>query len=474
MTLALSTCLLSPFLGAALIGSIDRYVSRRVIVLTSLLLSITMLVLARPRSHVGWWSPDRLGWFLALASLIMGLSVCHYAARQFAGEERGRNFLMIALTIVGCVVSTDLSNTTLSLCLSWVATSVATVLLLRIGGAGGRGSSTWRRSAMTFAFCDFLLLVACAGAYAHPHGASVLSPWRGRMHGVETTLLLAGTMIAAAGRAGLTFRRSWVFDTVNAPTAASALLHAGVVNAGALLIFRAQGIAGSSALLGVALATICLVVLMTLTPRIHARVDLKGQLAASTVAQMSLMLTALALGYPLLAFTHAVGHGLYKAGRFMSAGGAIDQRARLRRRLPRGTVLPGRARILAALALALIAATWGASAGSDAPALMGVFGPAAIVVWWTRSGSPLRSAAAVWSGLVLALLLYGALVARLGQFLALSHDAARWQAPWWSLGALVMIVVASTTWRSRKPSMLGHSADSVGVAPSGQWTSVRS
>ena len=474
MTSALSICLLSPFVGAALIGSIDRFVSRRVVVLTSLLLSLTMLVVARPRSHVGWWSPDRLGWYLAMASLTMGLCVCHYAARQFAGEERGRPFLVMALAIVGCVVSTDLSNATLSLCLSWVATSVITVLLLRISGAAGRSSSPWRRSAMTFTVGDFLLLVACAGAYAHSHGPSALSPWHDRTHGVASVLLVAGAMIAAAGRAGLTLRRSWVFDTVNAPTAASALLHAGVVNAGALLIFRAQGIAGSSTPLDIVLAATCLVVLMTLTPRIHARVDLKGQLAASTVAQMSLMLAAMALGYPLLAFTHAVGHGLYKAGRFMSAGGAIDQRARLRRRLPRGTVLSRRSRTLAALALGLIAATWGASAGGDAPALMGVFGPAAIVVWWTRSGSPLRSAAAVWSGLVLALLFYGVLVARLGQFLALSHDAARWQAPWWSLGALVMIVVASTTWRLRKPSVLGHSADSVGVAPSGHWTSVRS
>lgn len=474
MTLALSTCLLSPLLGAALISSLDRLVSRRVVVLISLLLSLTMLVVARPHSHVGWWSPDRLGWFLALASLIMGLCVCHYAARQFAGEERGRPFLAMALTIVGCVVSTDLSSTTLSLCLSWVATSVITVLLLRIDGVAGRSPSPWRRPAMTFAVGDFLLLVACAGAYAHSHGPSPLSPWHGRTHGIASVLLVAGAMIAAAGRAGLTLRRSWVFDTVNAPTAASALLHAGVVNAGALLIFRVQGIAGSSTPLDIVFAATCLVVLMTLTPRIHARVDLKGQLAASTVAQMSLMLAAMALGYPLLAFTHAVGHGLYKAGRFMSAGGAIDQRARLRRRLPRGTVLSRRARTLAALTLGLVAATWGASAGGDAPVLMSVFGPAAIVVWWTRSGSPLRSVTAVWSGLGLALLLYGALVAGLGQLLQLGHDTARWQAPWWSLGALVLIVVASNTVRHRKPSMPGQFADSVGVRPSAQRTSVPS
>jgi NADH:ubiquinone oxidoreductase subunit 5 (subunit L)/multisubunit Na+/H+ antiporter MnhA subunit len=445
-----------------------------VVVLASLLLSLAMLMVARPGCHVGWWSPDRLGWFLSVASLIMGLCVCHYAARQFAGEDRGRPFLAMALAIIGCVVSTDLSSTALSLCLSWITTSAITVLLLRIGGAAGRTSLPWRRAAMTFIVCDFVLVVALASAYAHSSGPSALSGWNGHLHGVSAVLLVAGAMIAAAGRAGLTVRRSWVIDTVNAPTAASALLHAGVVNAGALLIFRAQGIASSSTPLDLVLAATCLIVLFTLAPRIHARVDLKGQLAASTVAQMSMMLTAMALGYPLLAFTHAVGHGLYKAGRFMSAGGAIDQRARLRRRLPSGAVLTRHARTLGALTIGIVAATWGASVGGDALALMGVFGPAAMVVWWTRSGTPLRSVAAVWGGLVLALLAYGALVAGLGRLVALGHDAAQWQAPWWSLGALVLMVVASNTWFHPETSKRRHFADSSVVRSSGRKISMPS
>lgn len=474
MNFALSMSLLSPFLGAAVIGAFDRFVPRRIVVIASLLLALSMLVVSRPGSRVGWWSPDRLGWFLAVASMIVGLCVCQYAARQFADEERGRPFLAAALTIVGGVVSTDLSRTTLALCLSWVVTSVSTILLLRVGGPVGRTASPWRRAAMTFIVCDFFLLVAFASAYAHSHGLSASSPWRGHMHGADSVLLVAGAMVAAAGRAGLTVRRSWVIDTVNAPTPASALLHAGVVNAGALLIFRAQNIAGPSTPLDLVLASTCLIVLASLTPRIHARVDLKGQLAASTVAQMSLMLTALALGYPLLAFTHAVGHGLYKAGRFMSAGGAIDQRARLRRRLPRGVVLSRRARYFAALMLGIVAATWGASVGGDAPALMGVFGPAAIAVWWSRSDSPVRSVTTVWSGLLLALLTYGTLVAGLGRLLVLDHHAAKWQAPWWSLGALVLMVVASNKWRHLALSAPDHLVETAAARSSNRKMSVPS
>ena len=461
MTFALSISLLSPFLGAAVIGALDRFVSRRIVVIVSLLCALSMLMVSRPPSHVGWWSSDRLGWFLALASLTTGLCACHYAARQFEGEKRGRPFLGVALTIVGGVVSSDLSRTTFALCLSWVVTSFCTVLLLRVGRPAGATTSSWRRAAITFIVCDLTLVVATAIAYAHSRGLSVLSPWNGHMHGVDSDLFVVGAMMGAAGRAGLAFRRSWVIDTVNAPSAASALLHAGVVNAGVLLIFRAQSIAGSSTPLNLLLASFSLIVLVSLAPRIHSRVDLKGQLAASTVAQMSLMLTTLALGYPLLSITHAVGHGLYKAGRFMSAGGAIDQRARLRRRLPRGAVLSRRARSFAALTLGIIASTWGAHMGGDAPALMGIFGPATIFVWWSRSGSPLQSALALWSGLVVSLLTYIALVAGLGQLLSLGHNAAQWRAPWWSLGVLVLMVAASNKWRAlaiARPNRFAHSA----------------
>lgn len=459
MNVFLTMALVAPFLGAALIGVFDPRHVRRIVVITSLLLSLASLVVARPNSRVAWWSPDRLGWFLAVASLVIGLCVCHYAARQFEDEDRGRPFLTTALCVVGCVVSTDLSRTTVALGLSWVMTSVCTVLLLRQGGLERSTSSSWRRAAVTFIVSDGVLVTLFAIVCTRPHAPSALSPWSGHVHGIGALMLVAGAMIAAVGRAGLTLRRSWVTDTINAPTATSALLHAGVVNAGALLVFRAEGLADAPIFLNLVLAACCLVVLVVLAPRIHTRVDLKGQLAASTVAQMSFMLMALAFGYPLLAFTHAVGHGFYKAGRFMAAGGAIEQRAQLRRRLSIGTLLSRVTRSFAVVGIGTVAAIGATWLGGDAPAVMGVFAPAAIVVWWSRSRSALRSSLAVWSTLVATLVAYAALVTVIGGFLALGQTPTAWRAPWWSLGVAVMTVAVSTirgfSTPSRSPDIEG-------------------
>ena len=61
------------------------------------------------------------------------------------------------------------------------------------------------------------------------------------------------------------------------------------------------------------------------------RSDVKGALATSTSAQMGFMLLAVAVGAPLAAVTHLIGHALYKAARFLGAGEAVGAARAARR-----------------------------------------------------------------------------------------------------------------------------------------------
>ena len=109
------------------------------------------------------------------------------------------------------------------------------------------------------------------------------------------------------------------------------------------------------------------------------------------MAQMAFMLLAVGLGWSLLALTHLVGHGLYKAGRFMAAGGATEARARLRRRSATGTQQTLRWRIGGAVGILLVAWAAAQAIGADGFAAMAVFGPAAAVVWWARTATATRT-----------------------------------------------------------------------------------
>ena len=116
---------------------------------------------------------------------------------------------------------------------------------------------------------------------------------------------------------------SWLPDTMETPTPVSALMHAGIINAGGFLIIRLNPLVTLSpaamstlALFGAFTALFASLVMLT-----HASV--KRSLAFSTVAQMGFMMLECGLGAFGLAVLHLVAHSLYKAHAFLSSGSIV-------------------------------------------------------------------------------------------------------------------------------------------------------
>jgi NAD(P)H-quinone oxidoreductase subunit 5 len=108
------------------------------------------------------------------------------------------------------------------------------------------------------------------------------------------------------------------------PTPVSALMHAGIINAGGFLIIRLNPLVTLSpaalstlALFGAFTALFASLVMLT-----HASV--KRSLAFSTVAQMGFMMLECGLGAFGLAVLHLVAHALYKAHAFLSSGSIVS------------------------------------------------------------------------------------------------------------------------------------------------------
>jgi len=107
------------------------------------------------------------------------------------------------------------------------------------------------------------------------------------------------------------------------PTPVSALMHAGIINAGGYLIIRLNPLVTLSptamstlALFGAFTALFASLVMLT-----HASV--KRSLAFSTVAQMGFMMLECGLGAFGLAVLHLVAHSLYKAHAFLASGSIV-------------------------------------------------------------------------------------------------------------------------------------------------------
>ncbi|WP_254823296.1 proton-conducting transporter transmembrane domain-containing protein [Haloglomus halophilum] len=138
-------------------------------------------------------------------------------------------------------------------------------------------------------------------------------------------LVAAGALVLAAMiQSALVPFHTWLLSSMTAPTPASALMHAGFVNAGGILLTRfAPVITVDPALM---LAVVAVGGASAIGGKLLKSVqpDIKSKLGCSTVGQMGFMLMQAGLGFFGAAITHLILHGFYKAYQFLSAGGQVE------------------------------------------------------------------------------------------------------------------------------------------------------
>jgi NADH-quinone oxidoreductase subunit L len=152
----------------------------------------------------------------------------------------------------------------------------------------------------------------------------LLTPWPGiQISGttVITLLLFFGAMSKSAQFPLFI----WLPGYLYAPTPATALLHAGIINAGGFLINRLAPLFGlSSTTLHVALVVGTLTAILGATMMLVQN-DIKNTLGFSTIGQMGYMIMECGLGAFSLAIFHLIAHGLFKATVFLSCGNVIHK-----------------------------------------------------------------------------------------------------------------------------------------------------
>ena len=115
----------------------------------------------------------------------------------------------------------------------------------------------------------------------------------------------------------------WLPDTMDSPTPVSALMHAGIINAGGFLLNRlAPFYAFSPNTLHIVFVIGVLTVLLGASMML-AQNDIKKMLGFSTMGQMGYMIMECGLGAFALAIFHLIAHGLFKASLFLGAGKGI-------------------------------------------------------------------------------------------------------------------------------------------------------
>ena len=400
------------------------------------------------RLVLGLWA-NQLTVTLVTLVCVVGASVQSFSLRYLHGDRSAGRFLAAAHAVVAAMVIVCSAATLAMLVLGWIAAGAAFVVVLGCRPDLPGVRSATRRTARMFVLGD-LGLVAAFVVVWHRVGdvdlasAGSLRSAAAHLGGLTTpvALLVALSVLTRSAQGPL---GRWLPGTVAAPTPTSALLHAGVVNGGGILLVRLGALASGSLIDMAGIFVVAGVTAVVAKLAMAQKADVKGGLVFSTMSQMGFMVAECAVGAYLAALMHLIGHALYKATMFFGSGSQVPRPGEAP--IAPSVVTSRTLRVLAAtvaagITAAVMAALPGALDHRGAVVLI-VFAAstaaAASWSWWERPPASARGMLLWAEALVAAGTLYGLVLDTLGGWIAPSLPAvgAGVLSPWW------LLVVAS-------------------------------
>lgn len=307
----------------------------------TLLCAVSLMFLVSPASYQiglaerwGILLLDPLSALLALVIAAISMIVQIYSVRYMADEPAyGRYFMLLNLT-TGMLMLMVTAGDLLGLLIAW---HLIGVLLFMLLGHNTRSQSAYRYATwtfLTFRFGDLPLVIAAVMLFqafgtwslSDIFAAIAADPDGHELAGYSLVNIVA-TLVALSAfvRSAQFLFHTWLPYTMEGPTPVSALMHAGIVNAGGFLINRfaplyvhTDGVLHWVFIVGLVTAVIGSLLML-------AQNDIKKALGYSTMGQMGFMIMECGVGAFSLAVFHLIAHGVFKGTLFLSAGSIIHE-----------------------------------------------------------------------------------------------------------------------------------------------------
>jgi NAD(P)H-quinone oxidoreductase subunit 5 len=268
---------------------------------------------------------DGLAMIMNVLIFFVSSIVHQFSIRYMSGDSMMRKYFLSlsAITVTASVmVSVD------NLIFFWLAWVISNLLLVSLMIHKNTWNSAKNTGVLTLKFLglgSFSLLIVFILLYQTTGSLSIASI---NMHAIATpsvslTVALLLMLVTAFAQSAQWPMHKWLLSSLNAPTTVSALMHAGLINAGGLLLVKFAPlflalpdllnimfvIGAITAILG----TFCKLI----------QTDIKKMLASSTMAQMGFMIMQCGLGLFPAAIAHLCWHGLFKSFLFLNAGSTL-------------------------------------------------------------------------------------------------------------------------------------------------------
>lgn len=292
------------------------------------LLIMTVFFDSSGESFILGVSINTLNLLLSQLVLFVSFIVHRFSLRYMAGDRLFKRFYLLLDFLTGCSYLMVLSD---NLFLFWATWSLSNLCLVGLMMHKTEWFASKQSGLLAIKFFGvgsiFLLTAFVYLAFDYSsQSIEMIVREAGQGKLPESLMPMILIFITAFIQCGLFPFHSWLLSSLNSPTPVSALMHAGLVNGGGILIvkFSSFMLAYPYSLTLVFIAASLSVILGTIWKLMQN--DIKRMLACSTMAQMGFMIMQCTLGLFVAAIAHLCWHGLFKAYSFLSSGSAVKQK----------------------------------------------------------------------------------------------------------------------------------------------------
>lgn len=258
--------------------------------------------------------------FISFVLFISSL-VIFYRKEYISEDKRINRFILLVVIFVFSIIILIISPNLISILLGWDGLGLVSYCLV-IYFQNVKSYNAGILTALSNRIGDVALLISIAwilnyGRWNYIFYIEIIKNDL-RIQVISLIVILA----AITKRAQIPFS-SWLPAAMAAPTPVSALVHSStLVTAGVYLLIRFN-ILFVDTLLRKILLLIGGLTIFIAGIAANFEFDLKKIIALSTLRQLGLIISILAIGFPKLAFFHLLTHALFKALLFMCAGAII-------------------------------------------------------------------------------------------------------------------------------------------------------
>nr|YP_010990319.1 NADH dehydrogenase subunit 5 [Sinolapotamon cirratum]WOW98735.1 NADH dehydrogenase subunit 5 [Sinolapotamon cirratum] len=254
--------------------------------------------------------------FLCFVFLISS-SVLYYSGSYMKNDKTLDRFMYLVLMFVFSMMAMVLSPNLISILLGWDGLGLVSYVLV-IYYQNEKSANAGMLTVLSNRVGDVAILLSI-GLMVKLGGWNFLYYTYNMMDSKWLSFKVLIILAAMTKSAQIPFS-AWLPAAMAAPTPVSALVHSStLVTAGVYLMIRFSPILDFSYAQSGLLIISCLTMFMAGLGA-NFEYDLKKIIALSTLSQLGVMLSILALGFSDLAFFHLLSHALFKALLFMCAG----------------------------------------------------------------------------------------------------------------------------------------------------------